>query len=403
VHENAITFGDLTDIFVHQAAGGRAIAFKVNTPGGVELRYVDLRNPGQSRLVHGPVPANELGWVNVSRDGRFVVFEVISPVAGHRQLHVLDRDSAAAAQRLSLPDVDQAYAKIGVFNQEGTAMYYAGHREPAQPWVSAMFRADLATRQVTRVSPESSLHTHDLVYPLPDDSGYVDMRISGNRLNTWLTRNNNPAGETPLVDSVGLMNTFFPAALSDDGRHFFFIERNASNITVGPRLARTDNPGASTEILLPGPGSIGFYGLPSLRRDSLGMVLGMEGFSPAAIYEVLFADPANPTPVFSSTDSSMSVTAYTADAERISYVRSFNDSTAALAVTRRGSFGQSTRLTPVGDRVITYRTDPTGYVALTSVQGTPGRAVLVNLDLPLMTLPIGTTGVNFSQFAVVPR
>ena len=97
-------------------------------------------------------------------------------------------------------------------------------------------------------------------------------------------------------------------------------------------------------------------------------------------------------------------TAYTADGENISYVHHFSNTDVGLAVQRRDIAAfQNRRVTPLSDRVVTYRTDPTGYVSLVGVQGSPGRAVLVNLDLPMVTLPIGTTGVNFTQFAVVPR
>jgi VCBS repeat-containing protein len=403
VHEPTIALTDFHGDYLFQSEGGRAVAFKVNTPAGVELRYVDLQNPGQSRLVYGPVPAAELDWVIVSRTGRFVVFEV-KPSAGHQQLHVFDRDSTAGSQRLSLPDDQQAYAALGVFNPAGDALYYPGHRETSQPWASAIFRADLASLQVVRVSPESMTQTHNLVFPLPDDTGYVDMRIHNNGMATYLTRNNNPAGEAALPDAnPDNVNTFYPAELSGDGNHFVFTERNAFGVNIAVRLAQTGNPGTSSLIGGPGFGAAFFNGPAAFRRDGLGMLLVKEGISPTVIYESYFASPAALTTVFSAAGNGLFSTAYTEDSARVSFVRYIDSTDVSLSVTRRETFGQTTRLTPPADRVITYRTDPTGYVALASFDGAPGKTALVNLDLPLMMLPIGPSRVNYLQMQVIPR
>ena len=396
--------------------GGRAAAFKYNGPNGMELRYVDLDHPGTSRLVHGPLSGSQaFGRVGLTHNGRFVVYEYQpngAPPGQMQQLYVFDRDGSGPGQRLSLPEADQPLARFGAFNPTGTAMYYAGMNATNTPWTCAVFRADFATRTVTQVSI-ASLDTPAFFWPLPDDSGYVDIRFyAAGGMDAYITRNATPTLATRLSENRIGPNVYFPAAMSRDGRYFVYTEESVS---FGPlRLALTDtgNPGSSVTVGGGGFGSPEITDYYGMRSDSQAMMVSRNDYTGASlsgIYEVPLATASTATPVLLGTNTSTRFDSvyYSTDGARITYSRAdYTTSDYSVAVTRRGAFGQTARLSPIGQNTSGYEPDSSGYVLLIGLQGSgsPDTAMLVNVDAPDSSMPMGQTATGpYRGFNLVAR
>jgi len=131
--------------------------------------------------------------------------------------------------------------------------------------------------------------------------------------------------------------------------------------------------------------------------------------SPSAIYETPLANPETLVPVYTTTDNLTHLTnaMYSADGERISYVTGYyvssTDNDYYTSVTRRGAFGQTTRLTPPGQHVQWFVPDASGYVQLVSFAGSPASAALVNVDVPQVLMPVGTSAGVFRGLQIVAR
>jgi VCBS repeat-containing protein len=410
VHEDTITAATIVADSMVVAPSGRSLAFKNNAANGMELRFVDLANPGSSRLIHGPIAAGqEIGLVSVSADGRFVVYEFSSgAVTNGKQLNVFDRDAAGQGQRLSLPDAGQPMSRMGSFAPGGAAIYYTGFNSATQPWVCAVYKADLATRTVTRVSTENAAQTHAFIWPLPDDQRYVDIRFNnGGGMGAFLTTSAAPAGQTMLHEPLTEPNVYFPAELSRDGNYFLFTETSATFIGVRLGIARTSSPGTSRTV-----GGAGFgyaYAYSVMRPDSQAMLVSKDAGLGAtmAIWEAPLATPETLTTVYSTTTPFTYFTnlQYSSDGDRVIYqVSNYAGApTSALYVTRRDAFGQSIEVTPVANQLSAYRLDASGRVALVSLSGTPQTNYLVNLDAPLKLMPLGASFSSSGSLWVAPR
>ncbi len=406
VHEPGITFADIVPESMRVDRGGRALTFQRNTPNGVELRYVDLDNLGQSRLVQGPIAASQsIGTTAITRGGRFVVFEFKQGVTpGQQQLNVFDRNGTGTSQRLSLPETDQALARYGTLGPGGT-IYFPSMDRPTPPWTCAVYRADLATRTIARVSRESG-DTPAYFWPLPDGSGYIDIRFyGGGGMGAWLTRDATPDTPTRLWEHT---NLYYPGALSPDGRYFAFTEVNVN--FGGERMVvyDTSSPGGAQGVGGAGFGSPVVSGYNGMRSDSQAMVVDRQDYSGgiSGIFEVPLATPGTPTAVFLGSSSSIRpiFASYSDDGAQIIYRMSdYNTGDYWLAVTRRGEFGQSTRLTPAGQLSYDYDPGASGYVPLVIMVGSPDSAALVNVDVPQTMLTIGPTTGSLNGMALVAR
>jgi len=410
-HETNINYADINQDNMLVSSDGRGLAFFYNAPNGRELRYVDLTNPGQSRLIHGPLSADEaFGWAYITGDGRFVVYEYKPNTIGYQQLYVFDRNGTGQGQRLSLPPTEQPLARLGTLNSAGTAMYYPGMSATTTPWTCTVYRVDLATRVSTPVSVPSTSQTPAFFWPLPNDSGYVDVRFNnGGGMGAYGTSNANPAGAALLHEALSFPNVYFPMQLSRDGGYFAFTEQNSSFIPVRMGVSTTSSPGSSRTV----GGANGLWemaGYNGMRADSQAMLISAYGYGgPSAIHEVSLAAPETLTSVFAVQDNYTHLTnaQYSADGARITYSTSYYVSADNfdyyVSATRRGAFGQTTRLTPPGQQVNVFVTDASGYVGLVSIAGSPASAALVNVDAPQILMSLGASANAYRGLAVVAR
>jgi len=410
-HETSITYADISQDNMLVSSDGRGLAFYYNAPNGRELRYVDLANPGQSRLIHGPLPAGEsFGWAYIAGDGRFVVYEYKPNTVGYQQLYVFDRNGTEPGQRLSLPPAEQPLARLGTLNSAGTAMYYPGMTATTTPWTCTVYRVDLATRVSTPVSVPSTTQTPAFFWPLPNDSGYVDVRFnSGGGMGAYRTSNATPAGAVRLHEALGFPNVYWPMQLSRDGSYFAFTEQNSSFIPVRMGVSTTSSPGSSRTVG-GGNGLWEMAGYNGMRADSQAMLVSAYGYGgPSAIHEVSLAAPEALTSVYATQDNFTHFTnaQYSADGARIVYSTSYyvsaDNSDYYVSATRRGAFGQTTRLTPAGQQVNNFVLDASGYVVLVSIAGSPASAALVNVDAPQILMTVGTSSNTYRGLAVVAR
>jgi len=410
-HEASITYADIGQDNMVVASGGRGLAFYYNSPNGRELRYVDLANPGQSRLIHGPLSTGEtFGWASITGDGRFVVYEYIPNTTGYQQLYVFDRNGAGPGQRLSLPPAEQPLARTGTFNSAGTAMYYPGMSATTTPWICTVYRVDLATRVSTAVSVPSNSQTPAFFWPFPNDSGYIDVRFnSGGGMGAYKTSNANPAGAVLLHEALSFPNVYFPMQTSRDGSYFAFTEQNSSFMPVRMGVTTTSSPGSSRTV-----GGVNalweLAGYNGMRFDSQAMLVSSYGYgSPSAVYEVSLATPETLIPVHTAPDTLTHFFSaqYTEDGARITYSASryisANDFDNYASATRRGAFGQTTRLTPPGQQVSNFKTDASGYVGLFNIAGSPASSALVNVDAPQIVLTLGPSANAYRSLAIVAR
>jgi hypothetical protein len=406
-HEETVSYSQIDINGMVAAANGSALAYRYNGGGGQEIRYVDLDHIGQSRQVHPPLTGNEsFGAVGISGNGRYVIYELLSGAPNNqKQLNIFDRDVAGAGTRLSLPADQQPAADMGSFSAGGTMMIYPGRSATSQPWLSALYRADFATRTVTRISPEIA-GRHAFVWTTPDASRVVDVRFkAGGGMGAYVNGLSPVVAEALLHEPLTNPNVYFPLQMSPDGNWFLFSEQDSLFTPTRMAFSRTDNPGSSTTIGPPGFTYADGYGYKSWRADSQAKLLGRLDGGVYTLFEVPVATPAVMIPVIAASfpvsfDNAM----YSDDGERIVYQT--NDHTvpsSALAATRRGAFGQTTVLTPTSSLVGPFMLDPSGCVALVSLAGTPATFALVNVDAPLALLTLGPSLNQFATMIVVAR
>jgi len=386
---------------------GRALVYLYNGGNGQEIRYVDLSNPGQSRQVHPPLTGNEqFGGIMLTGNGRYVIYEFMQGLqANQKQLNIFDRDAPGPGTRLSLPVAEQGIASLGGVDAAGTMMVYPGLSATAQPWLSALFRVDFATRTVTRISPEIA-GRHAFVFMTPDAARVVDIRFhSGGGMGAFVTGLSPPASEVLLTEPLASPNVYFPLMMSPDGSWFMFTEQNSTFMPQRMAIAHTASPGSSATI-----GPVGFiygdtFGYDSLRTDSQAFLIGKMNGPGYSLFEIPVATPATTVPVMITTSPFRYLdAAYSQDGERIIYATDdYTVPTRVLSVTRRGEFGVSTQLTPTGSLLGPHVLDPSGRVALVSLAGTPATLALVNVDAPLALLTLGPSAHQWSTMAVVAR
>ena len=410
-HETTITYADISQDNMVVSSDGRGLAFFYNTPNGRELRYVDLANPGQSRLIHGPLSGGEaFGFASITGDSRFVVYEYVPNTLGYQQLYVFDRNGTGQGQRLSLPPAEQPLARMGSSNNAGTAMYYAGMSTTTTPWICTVYRVDLATRVSTPVSMPSTSQTPAFFWPFPNDAGYIDVRFnSGGGMGAYKTSNANPAGAVLLHEALSFPNVYFPMASSRDGSYFAFTEQNSSFVPVRMGVSTTSSPGSSRTV-----GGVNalweLAGNRGMRFDSQAMLVSAYGYGgPSAIHEVSLAAPETLTSVYATQDNftHFSSAQYSADGARITYSASYYVSADNfdnyVSATRRGAFGQTIRLTPPGQQVSNFMSDASGYVGLFNIAGSPASAALVNVDAPQIVMTLGPSANAYRSLAIVAR
>ena len=196
---------------------------------------------------------------------------------------------------------------------------------------------------------------------------------------------------------------------SRDGSYFAFTELNSSFVPVRMGVSTTSSPGSSRTV---GGGNTlwELAGYNGMRFDSQAMLVSSYGYgSPSAVYEVSLAAPETLIPVHTAQDTltHFSSAQYTADGARITYSASYYVSADNfdnyVSATRRGAFGQTTRLTPPGQQVSNFMTDASGYVGLFNIAGSPASAALVNVDAPQILMTLGPSANAYRSLAVVAR
>jgi hypothetical protein len=400
-HEDYIGENQIDRAGLVFAENGSALAFPCDCPAGRELRYVDLTLPGTSRVVHGPVGATDLfGRVSLTADGRFLVYEYARG-GGRRETYVFDARGSSPGQLLSR-------TTIGNLNAQGSAMYFVARDVPTLPPTTAVYRADLASRTVARLSIDTPAQSHEAVLPRPDDMSYIDIRreVSG-RTAAYLTANSDPASATLMHEPSA--NPGLAGELSRDGAYFMFKEFNTSFTPVRLAIVSLAAPGLSRTV-----GGAAFTGdsildPPVLRPDSQAVLqVYRDPVSlTSTIYEAALAAPETVTPVFQAPNGSTRFgnLHYSEDGERIVYHNNdFGGSLRAVNVTRRETLGQTVQVTPGATGYGAFQLDSSGYVVLAvPLVGPAGVASLINVDAPQLTFPAGELYDDSRTFAVLPR
>ena len=272
----------------------------------------------------------------------------------------------------------------------------------------------------TRVSPLNAGGQYgvgvDFIWPLPDESKVITHFLEDGPIP------NNPhflvfVNSTLTPDLAQLLHISPPAAIvhdiplvSPDGLHVVHsIYREFS-------LARTDTPFAETWLNGLPLTQQGVTNIPDrervMRADSqAALLVGGCGNQvnwpgvPCNVYELPFADPANPVRVHPDnppgTDSVDP--AYSADGARIVFRQSASGAVTRLVSTRRGAFDAQQVLSPAAESVRNYALDPSGYVASYALEtsGFEGENLaLSNVDVPGESLDVGIVSEGLDHFLV---
>lgn len=400
------------------AADGSALALSVEfrASGERQLRYVDLARPGEMRDMSGMLGFSEvvLGmWV--SGDGRYVIYQ--QRTAAGEELWLFDAHGTTQATRLADPAQISRGSQVK-FNAANSRAYFVGRTQLTQSSsVSSVFRVDLATRAITRVTPvvpgESGLIDSYLV--TPDESRVVVSRSLPNLPRAvYVTAVAQPDVEALLHAPLAAPEYAWPPAMSPDGAVVLFQTFRSAFDAAQVLMANPLTPGATTPV-----GGAGFQQsvlpigiLPpfSMRADSAAALV-LSGCSTDSnpngrcdAYEVSFDAPATPVRVNLAVTGGEQVRypQYSSDGSRIVYTRSTGLNASQLQVTRREALGiESIPLTPVEAPVQYYVLDAAGYSALAYLQ--TGELMLVNLDAPQLVLPVGEGTGTLGSAELLPR
>ena len=401
---------------VRFAAGGAALVYRgVNPATGWELRYLDLNDPAaQTRVVNEPSSGVTIGDVAISRDGRYVAYEVSASGLGS-WIELFDVEAAGFGTRLSLPFDAQPAAAQAQFNDAGTFVYYNGCAPFTTTVQCTVHRASVVSRVVERVAPALPGASATLLTPVTrDDDRIVFQNVITHNNAPWefplmMSRVGQPDVATPLGDMALGETSNFPQGLFADGSRVFM---SIASPTLPLRSVVASLTQPDDVIILGGPGLMdGDIYLPrALRADSAAVLYRRCAGGSCQVYETRFDDPATSVPIgvpVAVTNSAYWQAQYSADGERMIYLREESlpsPFARVVEVTRRDSPGETIHVTPNDGVAYLFEMDASGRVVVASMRDDAGaRMTLTNVDLPLVSLDLGEDSTRYQTSAVLPR
>lgn len=403
---------------VRFAAGGGAMVYLgVNTTTNItEVRYLDLNDPAaRTRVVNEPRTAYAIGEIAISRDGRYVAYQVSSIGLGS-WIELFDATSAGFGTRLSLPIDAQVNAAQVQFNDAGTYVYYNGCAPSTNEILCTVHRASVASRVVTRVAPVLPGASATLLLPSTrDDDRIVFQNVITHNNAPWefplmMSRAGQPDVATPLGGLVAGEISNFPLALFADGSRVF-ITINSDGAPARSVVASLTQP--NDVITIGGPGlSDGDFYLPGgLRPDAAAVLYRRCNGGSCQVYETRLDNPTVSVPIgvpVTVTNSGYWQAQYSADGERMIYLR--EESLPAtfrrvVEVTRRDALNATMHVTPYDEVAYLYELDASGRVVVASMRDDQvgARLKLTNVDFPLVSLDLGVDAARYQTYAVLPR
>lgn len=390
---------------------GSALAYVLRLPTELQVWYVDVGNLGVQRPAATLSSGQQVDTVVISNDGRYVATVVrtaASPV-DVREIQLLDADDAAPPSRISLDSAVHLASYNPKFNAASTALYYIAN--VAFPGESAVYKATLSTRAVTRVTPILSGTvgaSYADFWVSPDESRILHFRsIDATTREISVTPGGQPDTQA-LLHEPSFTGPYYPSIALDfdavalpqlngaDADRLKLAHMSAPGTTVaaGPEeFVRNINPSQVSWSL-------------RWRNDSAAfLTCSWVQSAPCRVYEVSLSDLDHPQIVNGPVDAAESVTngAYSSDGERISYVVSgmFKQE---MHVTTRATLGTaSTLVSPAGEYLSLWLLDPSGR-ALVFMTAASLRLTLVNLDAPAATMKIADESTGISNLTLVaPR
>jgi hypothetical protein len=403
---------------VRFAAGGRALAYLgVNTSTSVtEVRYLDLTDPAAStRLVNEPRGDFAIGEIAISRDGRYVAYQVSSIGLGS-WIELFDADSAGFGTRLSLPSEAQLTAAQVQFNDAGTFVYYNGCAPSMSSILCTVHRASVASRVVERVAPAQPGASATLLAPVTrDDDRIVYQSVITHENAPWefplmMSRAAQPDVATALGGLAAGEISSFPLGLFADGSRVF-MSISGGGAPLRSVVASLAQPGDVVAIGGPGLQDGDIYLPRALRADSGAVLYRRCGAGSCQVYETRLDDPATSVPIgipVAVTNSAYWQPQYSADGERMIYLRQESNPSPfrrVVEVTRRDSPAETIHVTPNDGVAYLYELDASGRVVVASMRDDEvgARLTLTNVDLPLVSLDLGADAARYQTYAVLPR
>ena len=396
VHEPTFNWQNITNIWYPRDA--RGMAFQYNNPntGRLEIRYVDLRSPGTSRLVHAPLTATQNATAfTLSLDGRYVsyIYTDSAVSLSGSELYLFDAELAGTGRKVSLP----ANATVGAarFNEDSTHLAYIGRAATNYPSLSAAYRVDLATGVATRASPEVETASDDVPFLAPDASRLILQRrlTNGQRL-LYVSNPSQPDIQQLMLEPQAAdENTFAPQMVSRAATRFITAIVDDSSQQRRFVLGRPLTPGTSDVVGGLGFGAVNVMGQRAFSPDETSVLVTKSVSGVFTLFEVPFAQPDNLVPVAQVPSPRQYVNAgYSSDGTRISYLnRVFNGTQAHIEVVRRGDYLNPVEVTPVSGNVVNWFADASGTVGAYNLELGPGdhELRLVNVDAPQNTIALG--------------
>lgn len=409
VHPPDLTgsFDSLTGNLKVSADGSALTYFVRQSNGATQVWYVDVDHLGVHRAAVNLTGSQQPERFIISPNGRYVATVVRTPGPPEvYEMVLFDAQSTAPPSRISLDPAIHIYSTDPQFNAMSTALYYrAGTPNPTD---TAIYKADLSTRAVVRVTPVISSAVANTIgfWVSPDDSRIVHLRIlSANGRELRVTPSGQPDVEV-LLHEPSLADPFYPSIAPD-----------FDNIVIptlsGPdedrvKLGRISAPGTTVPAgpvdFMRGINAFSIFETLRWRHDASSFLTCSPGNGGVCrVYEVTLNDLDHPHLVNAPILASESATngAYSSDGERISYTVDglFKRE---LHVTTPATMGvSSTLVSPAGVYLSSFRLDPSGRVAIMLVGD---RFLLVNLDAPDRTLKLAdqSYGIGYLE-AIAPR
>ncbi len=405
------------------SANGRAIVLLVDfaATGEKQLRYVELDHPDVIRDVSPRLPFSEsMQSIVISGNGRYVVYQARNGTTGVDTLGLFDAQGAGLATGLT--DTATIYqASQPAFNANDTCLYFVGRQQLTQSTSNdAVYRADLSTRVVTRLTPlvPGGNGAIDSFLVTPDESRVVVTRsLQSIPRAAYVSNPAQPDVETPLHEPLTSPDFVSIPVMSPNGATVLFQVSHTSLDPSQVRLADPLAPGTTVPVgptLFQQSATYNSLDRPYLMRaDSQAslMIAGCGTVHNAGgaceIYEIAFGSPATPVRVNVAVTPGNSVIypKYSRDGARIAYLRrnaGIGGTLSQLQVTRRQALGtESIEVTAADQPVSYYELDPDGYSAMLSIPN--DRLWLVNLEAPLSMLQLGEGLTTIGAWKMVPR
>lgn len=404
------------------SANGRAIVLQVEfaATGEKQLRYVEVDHPDVMRDVSPRLPfSDSMQSIAISGNGRFVVYQLRNGTTGVDTLGLFDAQAGALATGLT--DTTTIYqASQVVFNANDTRLYFVGRQQLTQTTSNdAVYRADLSTRVVTRVTPliPGSSGAIDSFLVTPDESRVVATRaLVGIPRAAYVSNPAQPDEETTLHEPLTNPDFIAFPVMSPNGATMLVQVLHPGLDPSQVLLADPLAPGTTVPVgpaLFQQSAAYSPRDLPYLMRFDSQASLILAGCdtlrNPGGacdVYEIAFGSPATPVRVNVAAPPGTGVLypKYSRDGARIAYLRrngGIGGVISQLQVTRREALGtESIEVTPADQAITYYTLDPDGYSAMVPLPG--DLFSLVNLDAPQSMLPLGEGLNSIGAWSLVP-